>query len=33
VPRIEKLVGRDLLHEVKASGGKYLYCNQPAGAL
>jgi 4-amino-4-deoxy-L-arabinose transferase-like glycosyltransferase len=33
VPRIEKLVGRELLHEVKASGGKYLYCNQPAGAL
>lgn len=33
VPRIEKLVGRELLHEVKSSGGKFLYSNQPAGAL
>ena len=28
-PRIEKLVGRENLHEVKAAGGKYLYANQP----
>jgi len=30
--RIEKLVGRDWLHTVKASGGKFLYSNLPAGA-
>ncbi|MCC6392097.1 MAG: glycosyltransferase family 39 protein [Bryobacterales bacterium] len=30
--RIEKLVGRDWLHTVKASGGKLLYSNLPAGA-
>ncbi|MBI4904918.1 MAG: glycosyltransferase family 39 protein [Acidobacteria bacterium] len=29
VARIENLVGRDLLHVVKASGGKFLYSNLP----
>lgn len=29
LPRIEKLVGRSMMHEVKASGGKYLYSNLP----
>ncbi len=27
VPRLEKLLGRDRLHEVKASGGKFLFTN------
>lgn len=31
-PRIERLVGRDWLHTVKASGGKFLYSNLPIGA-
>ncbi|MBL8230472.1 MAG: glycosyltransferase family 39 protein [Bryobacterales bacterium] len=29
VPRIQKLVGREMLHEVKSSGGKFLFSNQP----
>ena len=28
VPRIEKLVGKDRLHVVLESGGKFLFCNQ-----
>ncbi|MBI3209423.1 MAG: glycosyltransferase family 39 protein [Candidatus Solibacter usitatus] len=32
VPRIEKLVGRELLYEVKASGGKSLFTNIPPGS-
>src|SRR5260370_18267408 len=29
VPRIEKLVGKDAMHLVKASGGKFLFTNNP----
>ena len=29
VPRLERLVGRDALHAVKESGGKFLFTNQP----
>lgn len=29
VPRIEKLVGREWLHEIAASGGKFLFSNLP----
>jgi hypothetical protein len=29
VPRIEKLVGKERLHVVRESGGKFLFCNQP----
>jgi len=28
VPRIESLVGRQSLHEVKSAGGKFLFCNR-----
>ncbi|HUQ91869.1 MAG TPA: glycosyltransferase family 39 protein [Bryobacteraceae bacterium] len=31
VPRMEKLAGREFLHEVKTSGGKFLYTNLPLG--
>jgi hypothetical protein len=27
VPRLERLAGREALHLVKASGGKFLYTN------
>ena len=28
VPRFERLVGRDRLHVIRESGGKYLFSNQ-----
>jgi 4-amino-4-deoxy-L-arabinose transferase-like glycosyltransferase len=33
VERIEKLVGRDALHLVKASGGKFLFANRTVGTI
>jgi 4-amino-4-deoxy-L-arabinose transferase-like glycosyltransferase len=30
LPRFEKLVGKDRLHVVLESGGKFLFCNQPS---